>query len=358
VNKGIKRLKNLLESKLKNERFLVSAYMYGSILRNDYTEGKSDVDVLLIVKDKTNMRKAGEKINEIASSCSNLKLEFTVITEYEFYNGFHPSWTEYFFIALKGSSVLVCGRDILNEFNFEISFDSVYKKTLWLCQRLRNVIINNTKQDEIEFWDRKYEKWIEIIISEILYLHGIYDSSPKKLLLRFRKIYPQIYVGTSTIGDKYKTMQCLEDFLVGLKENERIRNGVITILYKRRGKKKYFLLLKSRDDWKGWEFIKGGIKGNETTEEAARREVYEETGIKDIVIKKALPFKTEINMISDKGLEKRVYTPVIAEFPSSRIIPENKFEKADIFDFENAIKNIKWPTYRSLFFKAMKWFTA
>lgn len=356
MNKKINKLKNFLESHLKNEEFLISAYIYGSILRDDYREDTSDVDILLIVKDNTNITKIRKKTTEVIASCKNIKLEFTVITEYEFYNGFHPGWTEYFFITLKRKSIFVCGKDILNEFNFEINFDSVLKKTIWLCQRLRNIIINITKQDEIEFWNRKYEKWIEIIISEILYLRGIYDPCPKKLLAKFKHIYPEINITNSAIDEKYTILTYLEKFLIDLKKNERIRNGIIVILHKQKNNKKYFLLLKSKDEWKGWEFIKGGIKTNETIEEAVRREVHEETGIKNIEIKKIFPFKIEIKMISDNRLEKRIYTPVVAEYYNGKITLEKKFKKAKIFDLEKVIKNLKWPTYKKMFFKIIEQF--
>ncbi len=355
MDEKVGEIKKIIEQHLKNEDFLISLYLYGSILRDDYKQNVSDIDVLMIVKDYADINKIKQKINEINILYNNLRLEFTVITEYEFYNGFHPGWSKYFFVALKHSNIFVCGRDIIDELNFEIDFDSIYKKTIWLCQRLRNIVLNNIKQKEIEFWDRKYDKWIKIIVSEILYMRGIYEPSLQSSLLKFRQLYPSVYINLDNNEAKYQTLQSLENFLIALRKNERIRQGVIVILKKYN--KEEFLLLQSKDEWKGWEPIKGGIEINETIEDAVRREIYEEIGIKDIEIKKIFPFKVTLSMISDRGLEKRVYTPVLVEYnDKSKIRLENKFIKADAFAMKDIVKKLKWPAYRNLFYRVLSIF--
>ena len=48
----------------------------------------------------------------------------------------------------------------------------------------------------------------------------------------------------------------------------------------------YYLILKRKLHWKGWEFPKGGISFFETKKHAVKRELKEETGLKPLFIKK------------------------------------------------------------------------
>lgn len=46
----------------------------------------------------------------------------------------------------------------------------------------------------------------------------------------------------------------------------------------------YYLLLKRKLHWKGYEFCKGGIEGKETNIKTVKREIFEETGQNPIII--------------------------------------------------------------------------
>lgn len=50
----------------------------------------------------------------------------------------------------------------------------------------------------------------------------------------------------------------------------------------------YFLILKRKRNWEGWEFVKGGIEANEAEEDAVKREIFEETGLKKFKILKKI----------------------------------------------------------------------
>jgi bis(5'-nucleosidyl)-tetraphosphatase len=67
----------------------------------------------------------------------------------------------------------------------------------------------------------------------------------------------------------------MKDGIVG---NERYIIGLIVFDGER------FLLLHRKLNWCGWEFPKGAIEGNETHEEAVKRELCEETGIRKFSI--------------------------------------------------------------------------
>ncbi len=55
--------------------------------------------------------------------------------------------------------------------------------------------------------------------------------------------------------------------------------GVMVCLYKLKNGHPRYCVLKRELNWEGWEFPKGRIDDGEDPEEAARREVIEETGI-------------------------------------------------------------------------------
>lgn len=61
------------------------------------------------------------------------------------------------------------------------------------------------------------------------------------------------------------------------------RKNVALVLFRQDGK---FLLQQSKalSNKSGWKFVQGGIDGNETPEEAIRREIYEELGTNKIKI--------------------------------------------------------------------------
>jgi len=63
-----------------------------------------------------------------------------------------------------------------------------------------------------------------------------------------------------------------------------------------------FLLLHRKLNWEGWEFCKGGIRKNETPEQAVKREIREETHLKLLEIKK---FNIKGKFLYDKKSQKQ-----------------------------------------------------
>lgn len=69
-------------------------------------------------------------------------------------------------------------------------------------------------------------------------------------------------------------------------KGEKYRKAVFIVVYSvLKGKPKY-LLLKRKLHWTGWEFPKGGVEKFELKKMAVKREVFEETGLVPIKIKK------------------------------------------------------------------------
>ncbi|MBS3061982.1 MAG: NUDIX domain-containing protein [Candidatus Diapherotrites archaeon] len=68
------------------------------------------------------------------------------------------------------------------------------------------------------------------------------------------------------------------------------RFGVLAIIYRLDSVsgEPLFLIMHRKLNWSGWELLKGGIEPNESEENALRREIFEESGLKKIEIIKHL----------------------------------------------------------------------
>ncbi|MFH1174348.1 MAG: NUDIX domain-containing protein [archaeon] len=63
--------------------------------------------------------------------------------------------------------------------------------------------------------------------------------------------------------------------------------GVMAIVYDDMGDP-FYLIFKRNSNWKGWEFLKGKIKGGETPEQAVERTIKEDAGLGKYKMKKKL----------------------------------------------------------------------
>ncbi|MFA5259536.1 MAG: NUDIX domain-containing protein [Candidatus Pacearchaeota archaeon] len=82
----------------------------------------------------------------------------------------------------------------------------------------------------------------------------------------------------------------------------KYRKGVFIVTYRKEKGKIWYLLLKRKLHWKGWEFPKGGAENNESLRQTAIRELKEETGQKVTKVK-SYPIKGKY--LYDKEYEDR-----------------------------------------------------
>ena len=66
----------------------------------------------------------------------------------------------------------------------------------------------------------------------------------------------------------------------------RYKKAIFIVTYARTKKGIDYLLLKRKLHWKGWEFPKGAIKFFETKHATVKRELFEETGLTPLKVKK------------------------------------------------------------------------
>lgn len=73
----------------------------------------------------------------------------------------------------------------------------------------------------------------------------------------------------------------------------RYRTGIRAVVYKIKNGKPFYLVLKRKKRWIGWELIKGGKQKNESYEEALIRELREEIGCRKENIEKFFNIKNK-----------------------------------------------------------------
>ncbi len=127
----------------------------------------------------------------------------------------------------------------------------------------------------------------------------------------------------------------------------KYRNCVFVVVYKKNDDETKYLLLKRKLHWRGWEFPKGGVEKGESLLNAVKREVFEETGLHPIKIKK-FNIKGKYNykkMLSDrKGIIGQRYTLFSAEVRDNKKIKLDTKEHSGYkwFDFKKAIEKLTW----------------
>jgi dATP pyrophosphohydrolase len=101
------------------------------------------------------------------------------------------------------------------------------------------------------------------------------------------------------------------------------------------------------DDGDFWQFVAGGGEGNETREEAARREMFEETG----VVVERLQSLSSKNMVPASVFKNVDWGPETTEIPeycfaveigNSEIVLSDEHTEFRWVDFDEAIELLHW----------------
>ena len=124
------------------------------------------------------------------------------------------------------------------------------------------------------------------------------------------------------------------------------RNCVFCVVYA----DSQFLLLHRKLNWKGWEFCKGGIRKNETPEQAVKREIREETHLKLLEIKK---FNIKGKFLYDKKAQKQKGYKGASYILFSALVKKGKPKISKIEHdsykwcaFRQALKLLTWPNQK------------
>ncbi|MDD5012639.1 MAG: NUDIX domain-containing protein [Candidatus Nanoarchaeia archaeon] len=128
----------------------------------------------------------------------------------------------------------------------------------------------------------------------------------------------------------------------------KYRNAVFVVVYAKENYKTYYLILKRKLHWNGWEFPKGGTKPFfiETKMDAVRRELREETGLKILKIKKFDiwgKYKYRKKLPDRKGIVGQKFYLYAAEVEKGKVkIDKLEHSGYKWADFKGAIKKLTW----------------
>lgn len=143
----------------------------------------------------------------------------------------------------------------------------------------------------------------------------------------------------------------------------QFRKAVFVVVYIRDKKEKIkYLILKRKLHWKGWEFVKGGLKEGEKIEDGVKRETKEETGFKPLGIKKfnfSEKYKYDKEYPDRKGIIGQKFSLYAAEVkkPAKGKIKLDKEEHSNYkwLSFKDALKKLTWPNQRKCLKIVKEW---
>jgi len=129
----------------------------------------------------------------------------------------------------------------------------------------------------------------------------------------------------------------------------KYRKGVSAVVF-RREQKPLFLVLHRKLNWKGYEFLKGGMRGNEKERNCLMREMGEETGIRRYCFVRTeyaykYPWSKEYKKDNKKfhGAHFRLY--LVEDFDISRRIKIDRNEHSG-YRWTDARTALKLVTYQ------------
>jgi len=136
----------------------------------------------------------------------------------------------------------------------------------------------------------------------------------------------------------------------------KYRPSVFIVTYSITKGKIYYLILKRKLHWKGWEFPKGGLEGiieRIFPKRAVKRELIEETGLTPIKIRKhnySGAFRYKKIFADRPGIIGQTYQLYSAEVKKQKPhVKKNKErEHSDYLwtDYKTALKKLTWPNQK------------
>ncbi len=134
---------------------------------------------------------------------------------------------------------------------------------------------------------------------------------------------------------------------------EIYRPAVFAVVYFRENEKNFYLLLKRKLHWRGWEFPKGGMKKGENEIQAVQRELKEETGLNVVGEIKKFPvsgkYKYDKKYPDRRGITGQTYSLYavgVKKLPSKIKLDKKEHEGYEFAEFGDALKKLTWSNQR------------
>lgn len=200
----------ILRTYFEHDRRIVAAWQYGSSLRTDFAPGRSDIDILVAVTDTvsaTDFREISDAVRRFITTA-----ETTLLRVWEVGARIHPGWSSHYFNNVAKSGVHLYGPDLLSNASAP-TFEEALRRLVQLCQRVRLVIANPTKEHEADFWLTKYQHWIPLSLMEFLDLHGVPEYRLHEAHATFSSRFPD---AAPPVQYPYASLSEVHAFLEGL----------------------------------------------------------------------------------------------------------------------------------------------
>lgn len=124
------------------------------------------------------------------------------------------------------------------------------------------------------------------------------------------------------------------------------RKGIFVVTYAKQKNRVYYLILKRKHHWTGWEFPKGGMNFLEGKKHAARREVREESGLVPLSIREfnfSGKYKYRKEFPDRKGIFGQTFSLYAAEVRKGKIkIDRHEHAGYEWLEFGKAMKKLTW----------------
>jgi len=140
---------------------------------------------------------------------------------------------------------------------------------------------------------------------------------------------------------------------------KKYRKAIFIVTYERTKKDIGYLILKRKLHWRGWEFPKGAIKFFETKRLAVERELFEETGLIPLKIKKFdYSGRYDYNKMfpNRSRIQGQSFSLYAAETKKVKVrlngVEHSNYKWAG---FEKALKMLKWPNQKKSLEIVDKW---
>ena len=201
---------HLVRQSVAGHTRVLAAWQYGSSLRDDYIEGSSDVDILLVLSHGSPTHEYAEIAHSVRQAIP--EAEVTLLTVDEVRKGIHPGWSRHYFRNVSRSGVRLFGPDVL-AIAPPTSLEDAQRRVLELAQRARIVIANPSKSSEAAFWLAKYQHWIPLCLLEILDLAGLPHDHLRYAHSDFAQHFPG---ATAPVEYPFRTLSEAHAFLEDL----------------------------------------------------------------------------------------------------------------------------------------------
>ena len=140
----------------------------------------------------------------------------------------------------------------------------------------------------------------------------------------------------------------------------KYRKGIGAIIFRETSEGTRFLIFHRTKNWQGWELLKGGIQEGESSLNSLKREIMEETGIKDYKIIKSTIKTIKYDWPEFFAKDHKLYTGAEHEFflvktdQKDVIIDKNEHDNFKWVDQEEALKLLTYNNHKEVLRHVLK----